>query len=119
MEPMTWWGTFTAHLAAVIVGGLKVALFLALFWWFLRKKIFKRILGEVQEQLMPPTPPSATLGAAVAAPPNCFCARCERNQPFLGVEEMNQIGWRFTAEIGWTCPFCFQSQAAPGQEARL
>ena len=79
MFSASWWEVFTAHLAAILLGGLKLALVVLLVRYFLiRKKWVQKyiagMIGEIYKQLMaspamafaqePPPPPAATVRTA-------------------------------------------------------
>lgn len=64
-----WWSTFSAHLAAIVLGGVKVILISWLLWFLFRKKFIKKFVVGMTKDLMgeilPTLRPPVTLGEAV------------------------------------------------------
>lgn len=101
---MSWWDTFTAHLVAVLVGGLKVVFIGWLVYWLLRKKLLRRMLGDLQEQL-----PTAIPGPPLCATAAANAGVCSQEAP-MNFEELT----RRVMERAGAARECARASREPG-----
>lgn len=47
-----WWSIFSAHLAAIVIGGTKVILISWLLWYLFRKRFVKKFVGGMMKDMM-------------------------------------------------------------------
>ena len=73
MTTQDFWTNVLAHFVAIVLGGLKLAIFSGIFWYVFRKKYMAKFVGKLMQDLMaqlnPPAAVPTEAGAFVSTAP--------------------------------------------------